>query len=279
VTGAQKEATMTENEVRGRALGAIILNAVTRWESVLTLLLTAGLVIVQPQPFPWWQPWFWVVGGLAAEAALVISAITDPNAAQAAVAREFEQKFDLRRIKGPVARKRLEDALEYRRNMLTLVERHKGAMKLSLAQTVSDVNDWIAHMYDLALHIDDFEENDLVRRDRTQVPQQISTVRRRLEAESDASVRAELEAQLQRLTQQLDNLRATESSAKRAEIQLESTLTSLGTIYAQMSLLGTKEVDSARAQRLREDIKDEVNSLQDTIEALSEVQSQRLMLR
>lgn len=270
---------MSEQPVQSRALGAIVANAITRWESVLTIALTAGLVIFQPQPFDWWQPWFWLVGGLAAEAALVISAITDPEAARNAVAREFEQKLDLRRIKSPVARKRLEDALEYRRNMLTLVGRHKGAMRTSLATTVQDINEWISHMYDLALHIDDFEENDLVRRDRTQVPQQIAAVRRRLETEGDQAVRADLQTQLERLTQQLDNLRATESSAKRAEIQLESTLTSLGTIYAQMSLLGTKEVDSGRAQRLREDIKDEVSSLQDTIEALDEVQSQRLMLR
>jgi hypothetical protein len=69
------------------------------------------------------------------------------------------------------------------------------------------------------------------------------------------------------------------NSVKRAEIQLESTLSSLGTVYAQMSLLGTKEVDSSRAQRLRLEIQDEVSSLQDTIEAMNDVQQQRLSLR
>ena len=91
-------------------------------------------------------------------------------------------------------------------------------------------------------------------------------------------MRQDLQNQLEQLNNQLDNLGATASSAKRAEIQLESTLTALGTIYAQMSLLGTKEVDSARAKRLREDVKDEVASLQDTIEAMNEVQAQQLRL-
>ncbi|MEL6270164.1 MAG: hypothetical protein AAFR22_10165, partial [Chloroflexota bacterium] len=68
------------------------------------------------------------------------------------------------------------------------------------------------------------------------------------------------------------------NSMKRAEIQLESTLSSLGTVYAQMALLGTKEVDGARAQRLRLEIHDEVAGLQDTIDAMDEVQSQRLRL-
>jgi hypothetical protein len=270
---------MSQNNVRNRALGAVLLNALTRWESLLTIGLTAGLMILQPQPFPWWQPWFWLVGGAMAEAALVISALTDPNAARQAVAREFEQRFDLRQVKSPVSRKRLEDALEYRRNLMTLAGRHSGAMRVSLEQTAADVDDWISHMYDLALHIDAFEENELVRRDRTMVPQQIAAARRRLEIERDDGVRNDLQSQIDQLNKQFDNLQATESSAKRAEIQLESTLTALATIYAQMSLLGTKDVDSARAQRLRGDIQDEVASLQDTIEALDEVQSQRLMLR
>jgi hypothetical protein len=270
---------MAENNVRNRALGAVIFNALTRWESLLTIGLTAALVITQPQPFPWWQPAFWLVGGALAEIALVISAITDPEAARQAVAREFEQKFDLRQVKSGVSRQRLQDAMEYRRNMATLAGRHRGAMRVSLEQTASDVDNWISHMYDLALHIDAFEENDLVRRDRSQVPQQIAAARRRLQSETDPTVRRDIETQLEQLQRQLDNLQATENSAKRAEIQLESTLTALGTVYAQMSLLGTKEVDSARAQRLREDIKDEVAGLQDTIEALDEVQAQRLMLR
>jgi hypothetical protein len=270
---------MSENNVRTRALGAVILNAITRWESLLTIGLTAGLMILQPTPFPGWQPWFWLVGGALAEGALIISALTDPNAARQAVAREFEQKFDLRQVKSPVSRKRLEDAMEYRRNLMTLAGRHSGAMRTSLEQTAADVNEWINHMYDLALHIDAFEENDLVRRDRKMVPQQLDAARRRLSVEADAGVRSDLQTQIEQLDKQLSNLQATESSAKRAEIQLESTLTALGTIYAQMSLLGTKEVDSARAQRLRGDIKDEVASLQDTIEALDEVQAQRLMLK
>lgn len=49
----------------------------------------------------------------------------------------------------------------------------------------------------------------------------------------------------------LENLRDT---AARAQFQLENTLSAMGTIYSQVLLLGVKDVDSARAQRLREDI-------------------------
>ncbi|MFO7320667.1 MAG: hypothetical protein DIU68_002970 [Chloroflexota bacterium] len=267
------------DETRQRALAAIVSNALFRWETAVTIALTAILFLFVKEPFPWWQDWFWLVGGLIAEGALIVSALTDPEAAQEAVAREFESQYDLRQIRNPVSRQRIERALEYRRNMLTLVNRHSGAMRTHLQQTVNDVNDWIAHMYDLALHVDAFESNELVKRDQRTVPQQLEKARLRLSREQDPAVRRDLEMQISQFEQQLANLEATANSIKRAEIQLESTLSSLGTIYAQMSLLGAKDVDSARAQRLRLEIQDEVSSLQDTIEAMDEVQAQRLTLR
>ncbi len=270
---------MAENDVRSRATGAVITNALFRWESLVTIALTAILFLFVPQPFPWWQNWFWIVAGLIAEAALVVSAISDPNASAEAVAREFEGKYDLRQVRNNVSRKRLEDALEYRRNMLRLSTQHSGAMRVQLQQTISDVNDWIGQMYDLALHIDNFEGNELVERDRRMVPQQLDKVQIRLRSEADAGVQRDLQEQADRLQLQLDNLNATANSVKRAEIQLDSTLSSLGTIYAQMSLLGTKDVDSSRAQRLRQDIREEVAGLQDTIDAMEEVQAQRLKLQ
>ena len=266
------------DEIKNRALGAVLSSAFLRWESLVTVLLTGILFLFVPNPFPWWQDWFWLVGGAIAEIALVATALTDQETAQKAVAREFENKFDMRAVRNRVSRERLQNALEYRQGMRDLAERHQGAMRVSLRQTVDEVDDWISQMYELALHIDSFEENELVERDRRMVPQKLEQARTALEREKDPAIRNDLEQQLRVLEQQLANLQATANSAKRAEIQLESTLSSLGTIYAQMSLMGTKEVDSARAQRLRLEIQDEVAGLQDTIEAMDEVQAQRLRL-
>ncbi|MBZ0302661.1 MAG: hypothetical protein K8J31_23150 [Anaerolineae bacterium] len=269
----------SSNQIRDRALGAVLRNAILRWESLVTIVLTAVLFMAVPQPFPWWQDWFWLVGGAIAEAALVVATLTDQNAAQEAVAREFANRYDLRGIRSRVSRERLQNALEYRQGMLSLMQNQRGAMRTSLKQTIDDVDDWIGHMHRLALHIDAFEENELVERDRKMVPQQLEKTRIRLQREQDPAVQRDLQQQIQQLEQQLANLEATANSVKRAEIQLESTLSSLGTIYAQMSLMGTKEVDSSRAQRLRLEIQDEVAGLQDTIDAMDEVHAQRLQLR
>lgn len=269
---------MADNEnARQKVFGALLMNALLRWESLVTIMVTAILFLFVQDvnvPIVEWQPWFWLVLGGLAETALVASTLTDPDATEQALAEDFERQYDLRHIRNRVSRERLRDAFDYRRNMLKLVDRSKGSMKTRLRTLVNDVSDWIAHMYNLAEHIDLFESNDLVMRDRQQVPMQIEKVKVRIQHESDERVVQDLQTQLSRLQQQQMNLEATVSNIKRAEIQLESTLSSLGTVYAQMSLLGTKGSDSAKGQRLSVEVKDEIDKLQDTIDAMEEVQMQ-----
>lgn len=268
------------DEIRRKATGAVLRNAVLSWQVAITLVMTAILYFFVPIDLPFWQQWFWLIAGGLAAAGFVGATLTDPEAAQDAVARQFASKYDLSKIKSRVSRKHLEDALEYRSNMLTLAKRSGGALRVSLTQTIDDIDEWIGHMYDLAEHIDSFDENELVKRDREQVPEMIRKTTQRLQREQDETVRRDLERQLVQYEQQQANLDAAFNGARRAEIQLQSTLSSLGTIYAQMSRLGTAEVDSGRAQRLRLEIQEEVAGLQDTIEAMEEVQSQsRYMTR
>jgi len=60
-----------------------------------------------------------------------------------------------------------------------------------------------------------------------------------------------------------------------AEFQLENTLAALGTLYTQLQLIGAKDVDSGRTQRLQEDITEQIASLQDIAEAMDEVYMSR----
>ena len=58
---------------------------------------------------------------------------------------------------------------------------------------------------------------------------------------------------------------------QKAELQMDGTLTAMGTIYSQLLLIGVKDVDSGRAQRLREDITEQVKQLQDVVSSMDEV--------
>ena len=58
---------------------------------------------------------------------------------------------------------------------------------------------------------------------------------------------------------------------KRADLQLDGSLASLGTVYSQILLVGSTEVDSDRAERLQADIDGEVQGLQDVVASINEV--------
>jgi hypothetical protein len=266
-------------DLRQRAFGAILTNALKSPQFLFTILFSFALFfLVGDSTFiPGWQNWYWLVGGGLAASGFLVSSITDPEAAQQAVNRMFEENLNLERIKNRVARQYVEKALEYRTQMLELANRAKGALKINLLQTVEDVNQWIQGMVDLSLHLDEYADNQLVARDLKEVPQRIAKVKQRIEIEGrkagGESVVNELQRQLSALEQQLENLQAATTNAKRAEIQLETALASLGTMYSQMSRLGTSEVDSSKMQRMRGDIQEEVSSLQDLIHAMDEVQA------
>lgn len=263
-----------DREVRQKVIGALFANALLRWETLVTLMVTAILFIFVQDvslPFMEWQPWFWLVLGGLAEAVLVASTLTDPEATEQALAEDFEREYDLRNIRNRVSRERLRDAFEYRRNMLKLVDASRAAMRANQRNRINAINDWVAHMYSLANRIDNFENNDLAARDLQQVPRKIEQVKARIATERHEATRHDLNQQLKLLQRQLVSLEASASIIKRAEIQLESTLSALGTVYAQMSLLGTKDVNSIRGQRLGVEIQDEIDKLQDTIDAMDEV--------
>ena len=250
---------MTVNsEARQKVFGTLLANALLRWETLVTLMVTLILFLFVGNvslPFIEWQPWFWLVLGGLAETVLVASTLADPEATEQALAEDFEREYDLRNIRNRISRERLRDAFEYRRNMLKLADAARGAMRTRKRTLISDINDWIAHMYNLANRIDYFEDNDLAARDLQQVPRKIAEVKRLIKNDKNEQTRRDRMQQLELLQKQLMSLEASARTIKRAEIHLESTLSALGTVYAQMSLLGTKDTGSTRGQRLSIEIK------------------------
>ena len=65
-----------------------------------------------------------------------------------------------------------------------------------------------------------------------------------------------------------DNLRKLQNAMEQAQFQLESTITALGTVYSQVKLLSARDVASGRAQRLQQEIVDQVQALQDVVETV-----------
>lgn len=265
-----------KDKLHGRAWRALLGQAFFSLESAVIVALAIALFGLGYHPFDWWQSAYWLIFGALAEALYLGATISDPQAARRAVDAMLTTQFDPDDIRNPRARERLRRALEYRRLITEAARKHSGAMRISLEATASEINDWIALIYTLARRLDEFEENSVLARDRRLVPHDLTTLRRRLRTEQSPAVRAELEEAIQAKELQLANLRALEDRVKRAEIQLDQTLSALGTVYAQVQVIDSRGLDSAHTERLQEDIREEVTSLSDLIAAIDEVQSYRL---
>jgi hypothetical protein len=102
------------------------------------------------------------------------------------------------------------------------------------------------------------------------VPRAIETLEAQLAHEVNPAIRVQLERTLVNRKNQLASLGLLQNNIKRAEIQLESTLSLLGTIYSQI-LIGQSTNHVADYGRLSVDVDEEVRRLQDQLEALWEV--------
>ncbi len=144
-----------------------------------------------------------------------------------------------------------------------------------LQDLAAQVGEWVEAIEDLAKRLDDFQQNSLIRQDFEAVPQAITDLETRLAQESDPVLRSQLERTLSNRRKQMTALERLQNTMKRAEIQIESTLSSLGTIYSQ--LLTTQSTDHvADYSHLSAEVEEEVHTLQDHLEALEEVKLSRV---
>jgi len=175
----------------------------------------------------------------------------------------------------PVSQEQLQ---AYLRQALAYQTQIDGVIKKSARQTerlhqerlAQQVETWTQAITDLVQRLSSLQQDDLIRRDWQQVPRAIADLEKRVAATSDPGLRAQLERTLVHRRQQLVSLHELKSMMERAEAQIESTLSLLGTIYSQI-LTGQSTSQVANYERLAEDVDEEVRLLQDHLEALREV--------
>ena len=264
--------TERKNELKQRATRAILAHAVFRLESALTIALTLVLVALFPQPFVWWQWWYWLVLGLVAEALLVYTSVSDEITSRLVVSDLLRQEFNPGDIRAAQYRQRVEKALRYRQQ----IEQHvrgagPGILRDHLVDTTDAISEWVGSVFGLAKRLDSYHNDPMLSRDRRDLPREIADLRSRQQREDNEAVRQELNLAIASKREQLTNLERLQNMMEKAEYQLETTLTALGTVYSQIQLIQAKDIDSGRAQRLRGDIGDQVAALQAIQETLDEV--------
>ncbi|MCA9933440.1 MAG: hypothetical protein H6662_14555 [Ardenticatenaceae bacterium] len=259
-----------------RVQKAIFQESIFRWESAvvisLTLLLTVlsltGLPVVSF--IPWW---IWLIGGLVSEGGLVYSSLSDPKFGEKVAAGLLRHDFEPERLRDKQLQRQIKDALEYRGRIEEAVRgQGDSLLKDELTQTGVQIDEWLEHVYHLAQRIDRYRrDQQIVVRDRTRAEMRLAQLQQELVLETDTAVKETISTTIEGLQKQIDTVERLQNTIQRAELQLENTLTSLRTIYSQTMLVEAKDIDSSRARRLRHEISEEVNELNDVLVAMDEV--------
>lgn len=137
-------------------------------------------------------------------------------------------------------------------------------------EMAAHVQTWVTAVTALVYRIENFRQNKLIRKDLVEVPKSIKKLEARLSDESNEMVTAELERTLANRRQQLVVMETLQRNIAMAEVKIENTLSMLGIIYSQF-LAGQSTRQVADYRRLMTGIDDEVQMLQDHLEALEEV--------
>jgi hypothetical protein len=265
------------DELERKAGQAILTRSIYRWESAVIIAATVSLSLltlagVIPELFGMWQWWFWLILGGLGEVALVWSSVRDPEFRARAVAEMFREKFDARQVRDAKLRQRVERALEYRERIdETINQAPEGIMREHLMDVSRGMTQWLENVFRLARRLDAYEHDRVIHQDLQAVDPAIEDLKKRLSIEDDDTVQRQISQAIAQRQIQRDNLRKLQNVMERAEFQLESTITAMGTVYSQVMILDSREVASGRAQRLQEEIDDEVQTLQDVVQTMDEV--------
>lgn len=165
----------------------------------------------------------------------------------------------------------MQQALDYKTKIDRAIASTSGPTdRIHLDKLARQIDAWTTAITSLVERLSRLRQDEVIRRDLKQVPKAISNLEARLAKETDPALKAQLERTLANRRKQLAALDQLQHTMERAEIQIESTLSLLGTIYSQI-LTGQSTSHVAGYSRLSDDVDEEVRLLQDHLEALREV--------
>ncbi len=211
---------------------------------------------------------------LIAQIILLYFAATNERAHAKVIEEMLRPKFDFspETIQDKDLQAKVNEALRYWELIdNTVTKSPQASMQIRFERTTQEVTHWLQAVYDLARQIDKFELNQVVKQDLQRVPLEIRHLEKKLAEEDSPEVSRQLERTIADKRRQLQTLQNLEDSMQKAHYQLDSTISSLGTIYSQLLLVGSKDEEGSRLNRLQAEISEQVSRLEDVSEAMDEV--------
>jgi hypothetical protein len=246
--------------------------ALFRWESGVIVALTIVLFFLLRRPFFWWPPFGWPLLGLVALILLVYSSLNDAETNARVLLDLFQEQFDPRQIHDKELRKDVELALTYQRRIETEIQKQReGLIRDRLEETANQISDWLSNIYQLAGRVDSYRADDLLAQERADLPKELERLTAQRKLEANSVLQTQLDEVIAGKGKHWQSLRELDARMKQAALQLEQSLTALATVYSQIQLIDAQSINSGRAERLQEDIREQVARLNDLVTSINEV--------
>ncbi len=259
-------------KLQTEAQSAILQYALFRWESGVIVALTIVLFFLLRRPFFWWPPFGWPLLGLVALVLLVYSSLNDAETNARVLLDLFQEQFDPRQIRDKELRKDVELALAYQRRIETEVHKQReGLIRDRLEETANQITEWLSNIYQLAGRVDSYRADDLLAQERAALPKELERLTAQRKFESNATLQAQLDEVITGKGKHWQALRELDARMQQAALQLEQSLTALATVYSQVQLIDAQSVNSGNAERLQDDIREQVERLNDLVSSINEV--------
>ena len=260
-------------EMKQQIQKAVLSYAFFRPESAVVIAITILFVGLSLLNLPWlpgkW--WLWLFFGLVSEALIMLTTLRDEGLYKQVMDKMFHQEFDINTLRSPDLRQKLSKALEYLDLVVKEIEREEDpVLDEHLSDMARGLEDWIAQVYHLAQGLDVYQHDPVISRDMETVPEELEEFKE-LRDKKEGLVRKELEKTIAIKQSQWDTLKNLRDTMAKAQLQLENTLAAMSTVYTQVVLLGAKDVNSSRAQRLQQDMTEQISALEDIGTTMDEV--------
>lgn len=260
----------TRSKIEKQAHAAIVQYAFFRWENAVIIGGTLLLIFFLPHPFPGWPGWAWPVLGLFGVIIIVISSLGDVET-RAKVQRElFQERFNPRKVRAEELRMVVEQALEHQQRMEVYIgEQGAGTLRSRLEDTATQITDWVAAIYQLALCLDAYRHDTRLAKERAAVGKTLEVLIARAQLESNVEVKQQLEQVIESKRKQRNALDALNRRMAQAERQLEQSVVALATACSRARSINTLNIQSQHADRLRQDIQEHIAQLSDLMSKIN----------
>ena len=248
---------------------ALIQQALLRWENAALIALAILLTAFLPAPFDFWPVWGWGALALVGVAAITLSSLGETDVQSAAIEDVLYQEYNPGLIRTKSIRASFLQGLNYRRTIEQLIANTpEGVIRTRLNDLSDKVNQWTSYIYELARVLDDYQCDPMLRKDPAAIQSELANIQAGLAKQTDQGVIDESKNLITSKQKYLQTSEALKDKMDAAALQLEQSLDAMATIYTQLKLLETRDMESVNTQAIDHDIDEQVSLMGDLIDGL-----------